>query len=72
MHVVHPFLLPSIVDRRLGRELAPVWEVSRFRPARGVKFSAGVDTGAQRASEHLLSGGRTAVQQVKICAATIS
>jgi hypothetical protein len=43
MHVVHPFLLPSRIDGSIGREPHQVLEVSSFRPARGVKFSGGVD-----------------------------
>lgn len=48
VHVVHPFLLPSVNDGSVGRELLPVWEVSRFRLARGVNSSGGVDTRCMR------------------------
>jgi hypothetical protein len=42
-HLVHPFLLPSTPDGSVSPKPNPVWEVSSFRPARGVKFSADVD-----------------------------
>ena len=48
VHVVHPFLLPSMNDGRFGRELLPVWEVSSLRPARGVNSSGGVDILSER------------------------
>jgi hypothetical protein len=44
VHVVHPFLLPSTTDGSVGPEPNLVWEVSSYRPARDVRFSADVDT----------------------------
>jgi hypothetical protein len=44
LHLVHPFLLPSTTNGSVGPEPTLVWEVSSFRPARGVTFPADVDT----------------------------
>src|SRR6266536_4535283 len=40
---IHPFLLRSRLDRRLGRTAVQVWDLLSFRPARSAQFSAVVD-----------------------------
>src|SRR6266536_4804358 len=41
---IHPFLLRSRLDRRLGRTAVQVWDLLSFRPARSAQFSAVVDS----------------------------